>query len=193
MDYQKAEELIDKYWQGNTTLEEERALRNFLIRKKDLPEEFARVARLMHYFNENNKLNAGSMEMPGMDMPRMEVPRMDMPCMEMPGMDMPVDKKDAEKQSATGSAPAARQRYLYWRTAASLVVVALLSLLGYFMVTDREETPNLATQETQDPEKAYAYTKASLLLLSGKMNEGMTHASTLKKFKSTQNLITKQK
>ena len=178
MDYQKAEELIDKYWQGNTTLEEERALRNFLIRKKDLPEEFARVARLMHYFNENNKLNAGSMEMPRMDMPRME---------------MPVDKKDAEKQSATGSAPAARQRYLYWRTAASLVVVALLSLLGYFMVTDREETPNLATQETQDPEKAYAYTKASLLLLSGKMNEGMTHASTLKKFKSTQNLITKQK
>ena len=168
MDYQRAEELINKYWQGNTSLEEEEALRNFLTTEKDLPDELNRVALLMHYLNENSEQVTGSFNIPNRD------------------------TSSVEKPDDRGGSPG-NQRYLYWRMAASLVVVALLSLLGYFMVTDREETHNLANQEIQDPERAYAYTKASLLLLSGKMNEGMTHASNFKKFKTTQNLITEEK
>jgi len=51
MDYKKISVLLEKYWEGESTLEEEAALRDFFSTSHpDLPEELLEAAPLFQYF-----------------------------------------------------------------------------------------------------------------------------------------------
>lgn len=51
MDYKRISVLLEKYWEGETTLEEEAALRDFFSTSHpDLPEELLEAAPLFQYF-----------------------------------------------------------------------------------------------------------------------------------------------
>ena len=57
MDYSYIKQLLDRYWNGTTTLEEERILRAFFS-QKDLPQEFAMYRDIFAY--EAQKPTLGS-------------------------------------------------------------------------------------------------------------------------------------
>jgi hypothetical protein len=54
MDSKKIEGLLNKYWNCETSLEEEQQLREY-FRGKDFPEQHKETAALFHYFNESKK------------------------------------------------------------------------------------------------------------------------------------------
>lgn len=53
MDYHEVRQLLEKYWSGNTSLEEERSLKIFFsTHTTDLPEDLMEVASLFEYYEE---------------------------------------------------------------------------------------------------------------------------------------------
>ena len=58
MDSNQLEELIKKYWECETSLEEEERLRNW-FRTHDVPERFKETAALFTYFDEQKQKSAG--------------------------------------------------------------------------------------------------------------------------------------
>ncbi|WP_143310820.1 hypothetical protein [Chitinophaga vietnamensis] len=53
MDYNKISELLEKYWEGESSLEEEATLRSFFsITHRDLPEHLREAAPLFQFFHE---------------------------------------------------------------------------------------------------------------------------------------------
>jgi hypothetical protein len=58
MDSNQLEELIKKYWDCETSLEEEERLRNW-FRSHDVPERFKETAALFTYFDEQKQKSAG--------------------------------------------------------------------------------------------------------------------------------------
>jgi hypothetical protein len=58
MDSNQLEELIKKYWDCETSLEEEERLRNW-FRTHDVPERFKETAALFTYFDEQKQKSAG--------------------------------------------------------------------------------------------------------------------------------------
>jgi hypothetical protein len=51
MDYQNINEILEKYFEGNTTQEEENLIREYFL-KTDLPVEHQYLKKMFHYFNE---------------------------------------------------------------------------------------------------------------------------------------------
>lgn len=49
MDSKQVEELLKKYWECETSLEEEQQLRDYFCRE-DVPEQWKETARMFHYF-----------------------------------------------------------------------------------------------------------------------------------------------
>ena len=54
MEYVKIKILLEKYFDGESSLEEERALREYFTRNEVVPEEFAYARELFLYFNEES-------------------------------------------------------------------------------------------------------------------------------------------
>ncbi|RRD01943.1 pyruvate ferredoxin oxidoreductase [Prevotella sp. OH937_COT-195] len=54
MDYKYIEQLLERYWQCETSLEEEKILRTFFC-QKDLPEELQKYASLFAYEHEETR------------------------------------------------------------------------------------------------------------------------------------------
>ncbi len=58
MNYQYIEQLLDRYWEGRTTLEEEQILRSFFS-QPDIPEDMRRYAPLFRYETEEKDVCLG--------------------------------------------------------------------------------------------------------------------------------------
>ena len=58
MDSRRIEELLNKYWECETSLEEEQQLRDF-FNGSHVPEQFKEAAVLFRYFRENKKKSIG--------------------------------------------------------------------------------------------------------------------------------------
>lgn len=54
MDSKRIEELLNRYWECETSLEEERELRDYFQSEK-IPTQYKETASLFRYFNENKK------------------------------------------------------------------------------------------------------------------------------------------
>jgi hypothetical protein len=54
MDSKKIEELLNRYWNCETSLEEEQELRQY-FRASEIPEQWKETANLFRYFEENKK------------------------------------------------------------------------------------------------------------------------------------------
>lgn len=56
MDYNKIRELLEKYWEAATTLEEEAALRDFFVtHQHELPEDLREAAPLFRYYRQESE------------------------------------------------------------------------------------------------------------------------------------------
>jgi hypothetical protein len=75
MDSKRIEELVNKYWNCETSLEEEQQLREYFRGTNDIPEQWKETASLFRYFAENKKKSVSDVSFDGRVMAAVRVPR----------------------------------------------------------------------------------------------------------------------
>ena len=137
MDSRQTEQLLEKYWNCETSLEEEQQLRDF-FRSEGIAEGMKETADLFRYFDQQKKVQLSEASFDG------DVVR----------------KINATRPAAK----TVKMYYNYARIAAGLVVVVAAT---YFVGQEvRKSYPAEVTDTYSDPKLAFEETKKALMLLS---------------------------
>lgn len=157
MDLQKIEKLLQKYYNGETSLEEEEVLRIFFA-SRDVPDHLEAEKEVFSYYYSQ-------------------------PCDEAanPGLEEKILNAIRIEGSRYRMQPVKKRLYLFTSVAASFLI-----LLGsYFLITGKNgiEFSLKKYEDTyESPELAYLETKKTLLLISEKFNRGTKELQTLSTF-----------
>ncbi|MBC9933385.1 hypothetical protein [Chitinophaga qingshengii] len=166
MDYNQIIAILDRYWEGETSLEEEALLRRFFSEPHpDMPEPLQEAVPLFGYFQEEIANEAALPDMP-------EIPVV-----------------------ATSSARVVRlSPFRHWMKYAAVLLMAIG--MGYAMkqYQQREVKASLAEIQQQKLEAetrmAYLETKKALELLAKNLNKGTTQMQKLSYFNDATGIIT---
>jgi len=161
----RIEELIKKYWEGNSELEEEELLKGYFAHNKS--EKLEEV-----YFNFISHSKEEKLNDPDFDA----------------GILRKIDKKEGRKRSIF-------QMINWRVAAAIIVLftasIIFFSRKPETQV-DKSGSENLVTMDTyDDPEKAFEETKKALLFISNKMKKGNEYALEFGKFSESQENLKK--
>jgi len=165
MDYKTIKALLEKYWEGQTSLTEEQMLKEY-FQQKELPAEWQSYAPLFQMLHAEKKQ----------------------------GTSAEFDKKwIAQLDSKSESSASAKIRPMY-RWAASVAAVLLFLPLGLYLFQNFSNQNNgkiaLEEETYESPEEAYAKAKEVLLLLSTKMKDGTEKANDgIKKVKEASTIF----
>ena len=162
MNSKKAEELLEKYWAGETTLQEEEALKVYFTSGIPPGKDVAYFSYLQRKSAEN-PLDAS--------------------------FDEAILEKLSKNESVI---KAPNTYFSYWLVAASLAVVLSIGVIFRNEIFRTEAPPPVVHADTfDDPEKAFEETKKALLFLSSKLNESNEYTSQLSKFDESQEILKK--
>jgi hypothetical protein len=155
MEYNKISELLEKYWEGETSLEEEEMLRSFYATEhKELPADLLEAQSLFRYFHTEANL-----ELP-------ELPEMETVIAQL----SPVVKQ---------------KPWDHWMKYAAVFLIAIgLGYAGrQYQEKQRRMDVVLAQRDTyDDPQKAFAATQKALRLLAKNLNKGTSQVQKLSYF-----------
>lgn len=166
MDYSNIRALLDKYWEGETSLEEEARLKQFFAAAPEgLPQDLQEAAPLFQYFD-------------------LATPQFELPA---------ADALQAHLEKAPAETPVIKMGFLRnWMQYAAMLAIALG--IGYGIQRHMDTGENAGTPPTtaantsfrqgtvveiKDPQEAYAETKKALLLLSKNLNKGKQEMAKL--------------
>ena len=162
MDSSKLQQLLQKYWDGETTLEEELWLKDY-FRTNDAPDELRDVAAMFRYFDQTKQNNLN---------------------------DITFDRSLIEKVS--GQAKQGRVRSLAsnsMRIAAGVIVVMAAT---WFIKTEiRKSTPQEVVDTYDDPKLAFEETKKALMMISKSFGTAEQQAKKINLFNEAQEEIQK--
>ncbi|MBA7554713.1 hypothetical protein ES705_47344 [subsurface metagenome] len=157
MDLQKIEKLLQKYYNGETSLEEEEVLRTFFA-SRDVPDHLEAEKEMFTYYYGPFKDEAPN-----------------------PGLEEKILDAIRIEGSRYRMQPVKKRLYLFTSVAAGFLI-----LLGsYFLITGKNgiEFSLKKYEDTyESPELAYLETKKTLLLISEKFNRGTKELQTLSTF-----------
>lgn len=158
MDYKDDElkRLVTRFWDGESTLEEEKALRD-LVAYGNLPEAYDDLAA---YFESMGALS-------------------DELTLDSSFDDALLEKIDQSEQTTVRSL--VKPRFL-WAAAAAVVLAFCFVLFKAPEETPNMAGSNQETYSKEELQAAFEQTQAALLLISSKMNNATTHADQLNKF-----------
>lgn len=164
MDSNRMSELLNKYWNCETTLEEEQHLREY-FRGRDIPDEWKETAVLFRYFEENKKKSLS---------------------------DISFDKSVMEKVGVPAKrGKVVKLFYNSMRIAAGLVVVMVAT---WFIRTEvRKSTPPEVVDTYDDPKLAFEETKKALMMISKSFGTAEEQAKKINIFNEAQEEIQKKK
>ncbi|HTF18390.1 MAG TPA: hypothetical protein VK658_09980 [Chryseolinea sp.] len=162
MDSSKVQQLLQKYWSGETTLEEEQLLKDH-FKQDEVPEELSEVAAMFRYFDQTkqNALN-----------------------------DIAFDRTVIEKVS--GKPKEGRIRNLVFnsmRIAAGVVVV--VAATWFIRKEIRQTTPQAIVDTYDDPKLAFEETKKALMMISKSFGTAEEQAKKINLFNEAQEEIQK--
>jgi len=157
------EELLNKYWNCETTLEEEKQLREYFA-GNNIPERWNDTAALFHYFEENKKKSLNDLAFEGQVMRNIHAP----------------------KQSKL-----VRLVYNTMRIAAGLAVVLVAG--WFIRNEVRTTTPQAIVDTYDDPKLAFEETKKALLMISKSFGTAEEQAKKINMFNEAQEEIQKKK
>ena len=162
MDSSKLQQLLQKYWSGETTLEEEQLLKDH-FQQAEVPEEFREVAAMFRYY-EQTKKNALN--------------------------DIAFDRTLIEK--VTGKSKQGKMRSLVFnsmRIAAGVVV--LMAATWFIRKEIRQTTPQEVVDTYDDPKLAFEETKKALMMISKSFGTAEEQAKKINMFNEAQEEIQK--
>lgn len=158
---QHINELLEKYWEGETSLTEEKTLQTFFT-SEDIPEELQPFQSLFQAMSEAEQpqLSKG----------------FDTQLLAMLGED--ANKTGKVVQLKTNESAELKK----WRWIAGIAASVALILAVYVAVPKANVTEMAATEKLNETErtealKAYEQTKTALLFVSSKMNQGTQTAA----------------
>lgn len=173
MDYKEIDDLIAKFWAGESTLEEEQLLKDMLYSVEVVPEKYQEIAG---YFEAMRPESSG---------------------MEL-GSDFEEDLLSQIKSETKVVSVQKKSKgifYLrYYSKVAAILLVGLLSFKLYNMVSDvdpcnKESDPLVCMDTFKNPEDAYELLKGQLLQVSVMMNKGQGQVSRISKFNEAQEIL----
>ena len=152
-DIRNIEILLDKYYNGETSLEEERKLK-WYFQTQEVPERFQSEKKMFSYYNSMKK-EASS---PGLN-------------------DKLIDLIDRQQRFSGRSS---RIRFIAWAGSAAAVIIILMAV---WLTSEKPFSREAYIfQDTYDnPELAYLEAKKVLYMVSEKMNEGTRSLNNLNK------------
>ncbi len=169
MDLKQAEAIIKKYYRGETSPEEEKQLREFLLTAENIPEHLMPEKELFTLYSR-----AGDEEVP------------------LDGFMESLEKRiDSHAVIRIG----AKRKFIY-RISGIAAGIALL-LTSYFLLVNNpfDNEQKYTWEDTyENPQLAYEETRKVLFYISEKMNKGTARLSNISKLnQSVQNLQNLQK
>jgi len=152
-DLNNIEQLLDKYYNGETSLDEERKLQ-WYFQTQDIPERLQSEKKMFSYYYSRKK-EASS---PGLNDKLIDL----------------IDQQDSLSGRST------RSRFFTWAGSAAAVIIILLAVwLSYEKPFSKEA---YLFEDTYDnPELAYLEARKVLYMVSEKMNEGTRNLNNLNK------------
>lgn len=161
MDSKMIEELVKKYWDCETSLEEEHQLREY-FQGNDVPEQWKETATLFRYFEEQKSQQVR---------PHFEN----------------VVVKEIKNTKDTGKGKLIKLIHNSLRIAAG---VAVLLLSVYFVRQEIRKANPIAVEDTyDDPHKAFEETKKALLMISKGFGSAEQQAKKINVFNEAQESI----
>lgn len=152
MDSKHIEQLLEKYWNCDTSLEEEQYLREYF--RGDVPESMNEVAQVFRYFDKQQKQQVNS-----------------------PDFDATVKKKIRQHRP---EGKVVRMFSSYGRIAAGLLVVVAATYFVRQEV--RKAYPPEIADTYSDPKLALEETKKALMMISKGFNKAQREANKIKAF-----------
>jgi len=150
MDFKRIEQLLEKYWNAETSLEEETELHQF-FQQADVPENLKETATLFRYFETEKARSLNE------------------------NFDAAVTKQI--KQRRRGKIVSMTNWFQIARVAAGIVViVAAVYMIGHEV---RKSSPNEVTDTESDPKLAFEQTKKALLMISKNFGKAQQEASKI--------------
>lgn len=165
MEFEKINKLLEKYWNGETSLEEEQVLKDY-FQQEVVHEEHQKNRALFQFFqNEKNHTLSSDFE--------------EQLIQQLSNNDEKIRKLPSRKSS---------RRFFLPRIAAAIVL--LFSMWFFFQKPSSPTLAEIDQQEIEEAKIAYKQAKAALLLLSSKLNEGTNAAvSGLQQLDKATNIV----
>jgi hypothetical protein len=160
MDYNRIKTLLDKYWNCETTLDEEAELRTYFS-SNEVPETLRPFASLFQYFKSENDIRLSES----------------------------FDKKILNQIKAGEKPPKQRYLNVYYKVAAAVILILFFVTIHQRFITVREKAATMVQDTFDDPEKALEETKKVLLLVSEKWNKGKNNFTKLSEFNKAEKII----
>lgn len=167
MDYREIREVMNKYWQGESTLEEEKRLKNFFHEHPEaLPQELERARDLFDFFEKDSLVVTDAISLPD------------------------------RSQLKMGKPLAHRGAYLlksYWEYAA--IFLLLLASVLLFNPKDHAVRPaDVGIKDTyQNPQQAFDATQKALAMLAANLNKGKDEMQKLAVFNQAEEIVGNRK
>jgi len=163
MDSSRINELLKKYWNCETSLEEEQELREH-FKTGPVSDELKETAGLFHYFEESKKKSLSDISFDGGVIDKVRTP-----------------PKRTKLVSLV---------YNSMRIAAGLTVVLVAT---WFIRTEvRKSTPQELVDTYDDPKMAFEETKKALMMISKSFGTAEEHAKKINMFNEAQEEIQKK-
>ncbi|MBK6362793.1 MAG: hypothetical protein IPF52_04535 [Saprospiraceae bacterium] len=135
-------DLLEKYWEGETTVEEENILKSYFQNGQVMPEHEA-FTPLFVYFNEQKKL-----------------------LYSLPPVEDIIQKSNISTPVITLTS------YKKWMYAIASVFCLVIASWFLFKPSNESLSSTAYVNEIEDPEEAYRVTMEALAMVSGKLQKG---------------------
>lgn len=162
MDSEKIDELLKKYWNCETSLEEEQQLQTY-FREKDFPEQLKDTAALFQYFDEHKKKAI---------------------------TDISFDSQLKKKLNPPAKGKIRTWAFNTMRIAAGIVVLMVAIWLVRMEV--RKSTPQEMVDTYNDPTLAFEETKKALMMISKSFGTAEEQAKKINLFNEAQEEVQKE-
>lgn len=162
MDSDKINSLLNKYWACETTLEEERELRQYFT-EGEFPESLRETAHLFRYFAENRKNSLN---------------------------DVSFDRQVIERISIGKPGKGRKLIFNTMRIAAGVAVLVVATWLVRNEI--RNNNPETVVDTYNDPKLAFEETKKALMMISKSFGTAEKEAKKINLFNEAQEVVKKE-
>ncbi len=163
MDLDRIEKLLAKYWECETSVEEEKELKRF-FNEEQVPDKWKSLKPLFEYYEQEKKTGK---------------------------LDGLFDEKVlAQIEPKASIKSPGKMRKLFYDMARVAAVAVIVVVAGYFLREDYKTTSaELGTFE--DPKEAFEETKKALMMISKNFNKGRKEAKKVSVFNDAQQKVKK--
>jgi hypothetical protein len=160
MDFNEAKVLLEKYWNCETSLEEEDLLRSY-FQQEEIPDELKKYEELFRFFSEEREKE----------------------------LNQDFDDKMMTLVKNRKKHGSQRYLNIMYKVAAAILLVLSFFVIHERFIRVKEQAKKVVVDTFSDPEKALEETKRVLYFVSEKLNKGKEEVSRLNKFKKAEDVV----